>query len=79
MDERTKRIHKETAIQIATGIAINYPLNLILLWIFIDKMGIIDPISLGTLVTCCMTMVAYTRIFMIRTYFSKKFDPTLDK
>jgi hypothetical protein len=71
LSTRTKRIHKETGTQVATGLLINYPLNLSLLYIFIDKFGITDPLTLGTLVTCVMTVVAYTRIFLIRSYFDK--------
>jgi hypothetical protein len=74
MKTETKRIHKETATQIATGLAVNYPLNLFLLWIYIEKLGITDPITLGTLVTLVMTIVAYTRIFLLRSYFSKKYS-----
>jgi len=72
MKPETKQIHRETSFQIATGLAINYPLNLFLLYIYIDRLGITEPIMLGTLVTLVMTVVAYTRIFLIRSYFSKK-------
>ena len=71
--KETKRIHKETATQIATGLAINYPLNLFLLYIYIERFGITDPVILGTMVTLVMTIVAYTRIFLLRSYFSKKY------
>jgi len=72
MKPLTKQIHKETSFQIATGLAINYPLNLFLLYIYIERFGITEPVMLGTLVTLVMTIVAYTRIFLIRSYFSKK-------
>lgn len=72
MKPETKQIHRETSFQIATGLAINYPLNLFLLYIYIDRLGITEPIMLGTLVTLVMTVIAYTRIFLIRSYFSKK-------
>ena len=72
MKKETKQIHKETSFQIATGLAINYPLNLILLYIYIEHLGITEPVILGTLVTLVMTLVAYIRIFTIRTYFSRK-------
>lgn len=72
MKPETKQIHKETSFQIATGLAINYPLNLILLYIYIEHLGITEPVILGTLVTLVMTIVAYTRIFLIRSYFSRK-------
>ena len=73
MKKETKRIHKETATQIATGLAINYPLNLFLLYVYIERFGITDPVILGTMVTLVMTVVAYTRIFLLRSYFSKKY------
>lgn len=73
MNVETKRIHKETATQIATGLMVNYPLNLFLLWLYIEKFEITDPVTLGTMVTLVMTVVAYTRIFLLRTYFSKKY------
>jgi len=71
ISERTKRIHRETGTQVGTGLLVNYPLNLSLLYIFIEKVGINDPLLLGTMVTCVMTVVAYTRIFLIRSYFDK--------
>jgi len=71
--KETKRIHKETATQIATGLVINYPLNLFLLYVYIERFNITDPIILGTMVTLVMTVVAYTRIFLLRSYFSKKY------
>jgi len=73
MKKETKRIHKETATQIATGLVINYPLNLFLLYVYIERFNITDPIILGTMVTLVMTVVAYTRIFLLRSYFSKKY------
>ncbi len=73
MNKATKQIHKETSTQIATGLVINYPLNLFLLWLYIEKFEITDPVTLGTMVTLVMTFVAYTRIFLLRTYFSKKY------
>jgi|SaaInlV_125m_DNA_1040241.scaffolds.fasta_scaffold00461_13 hypothetical protein len=73
MNKATKQIHKETATQIATGLVVNYPLNLFLLWLYIEKFEITDPVTLGTMVTLVMTFVAYTRIFLLRTYFSKKY------
>jgi hypothetical protein len=71
ISKRTKQIHKETATQIGTGLLVNYPLNLSLLFIFIERLNVTDPIVLGTMVTCVMTVVAYIRVFLIRSYFSK--------
>lgn len=71
MNKKVRQRHKETATTVGTGLLINYPLNLFLLWLFIDHFNITDPILLGTLVTLLMTFVAYTRIYLIRRYYEK--------
>ena len=73
MKKVTKQIHKEVATQVSTGLAINYPLNLTLLYILIELYGVTDPLVIGTTITLIMTIDAYTRIFILRSYFSKKY------
>jgi len=73
MKKETIRIHKEVATQVSTGLAINYPLNLTLLYILIELYGVTNPLVIGTTITLIMTIVAYTRIFILRSYFSKKY------
>ena len=72
MKKETIRIHKEVATQVSTGLAINYPLNLTLLYILIELYGVTNPLVIGTTITLIMTVIAYIRIFTIRTYFSRK-------
>ena len=73
MKKETIRIHKEVATQVSTGLAINYPLNLTLLYILIELYKVTNPLVIGTTITLVMTVIAYTRIFIVRSYFSKKY------
>ena len=70
MSEKSRRIHKETAVTIATGLAINYPLNLSLLFIFLEVLEWNSTFAIGTTITGIMTCVAYTRVYTIRRFFS---------
>lgn len=69
MSESSRRIHKETATTVFTGLLINYPLNLIGLYILIDKLQWTNSIHIGTTITAYMTFIAYTRVYIIRRYF----------
>ena len=72
MNLKVRKRHKETAVTVLTGLLVNYPVNLVLLFIFIDYFGITDPLLLGTIITFLMTFVAYTRIYLIRRHYEKK-------
>ena len=76
MKKETLQIHKEVATQVSTGLVINYPLNLTLLYILIELYGVTNPLYIGTTITLIMTVIAYTRIFILRSYFSKKYKRT---
>ena len=71
MNQRTKQKHKETAMTVGTGLVINYPLNLFFLWLFISVMGITDPFTLSILITAVMTVLAYIRVYLVRSYYDK--------
>lgn len=73
MKLETKRLHKETLTQVATGIIINYPLNLLMLYTFIELWQILDPVRISIMTTIGFTLIAYIRIFLLRSYFSKKY------
>ena len=54
-----------------TGLLINYPVNLFLLWLFISVMDIKDPLTLSILISFFLTIVAYIRVFIVRSYYDK--------
>ena len=72
MSIQSRKRHKETATTVGTGLLINYPLNLFFLWFFMTIIEIDDPFILGTTITSIMTLVAYTRVYLIRRYYEKR-------
>jgi len=72
MSPKTRKIHQETITTVFTGLLINYPLNLLGLYICIDLLGWSDTFLIGTTITLWMTLVAYTRVFLIRRHFYNK-------
>ena len=71
MSPRVRQRHKETFTTVGTGLLVNYPLNLLGLWICIDLLEWTDSFLIGTTITAWMTIVAYTRVFLIRSYYDK--------
>lgn len=72
MSPRSRAIHKETFTTVFTGLLINYPLNLVGLFVCIDVLGMTSAFYIGTSITAFMTIVAYTRVYIIRRYFYDK-------
>jgi len=72
MSLESRQLHKETATAILTGIMVNFPLNLSLLYLWIDVLGWTSPLYIALSTTAIMTIVAYTRVYTIRRYFSKQ-------
>ena len=72
MSKEVRQIHKETAISVATGLMVNFPLNFALLYLWIDVLKWNDAFQIAVATTAVMTFVAYTRTYAIRRYFSKR-------
>ena len=68
----SREIHKETATTVGTGLMINYPLNVFLLFLFIDVFAWNNTFLIGTVVTGIITIVAYTRVYTIRQAFNNR-------
>lgn len=71
VNPKTKKIHKETATTVFTGLIINYPLNLLGLYICIDLLEWSSSVLIGSVITGYMTLVAYIRVYIIRTYYDQ--------
>ena len=71
MNHKVRQRHKETLTTVGTGLLVNYPLNLLGLYICIDLLEWTDSFLIGTTITAWMTVVAYTRVFLIRSYYDK--------
>jgi len=72
MSIKSRKLHKETATTVGTGLLINYPMNLFLLYLFIDIFSWSNTFHIGTAITGIMTFVAYTRVYTIRRYFNDR-------
>jgi hypothetical protein len=71
MSKESRKLHKETATTVFTGLVINYPLNLSLLFLFLEVLEWNSAFWIGTTITAMMTVVAYTRVYTIRRWFSR--------
>ena len=71
MSKESRKLHKETATTVFTGLVINYPLNLSLLFLFLEVLEWNSAFWIGTTITAMMTVVAYTRVYTIRRWFSQ--------
>ena len=63
------KLHRRFILWVVDSWLINYPLNLIGLWICIDLLEWTDSFTIGTTITAWMTGVAYTRVYIIRRHF----------
>jgi hypothetical protein len=72
MSKESRQIHKETAISIATGLMVNFPLNFSLIYLWVEVLEWTDAFDIAASTTAIMTIVAYTRVYMIRRHFHKK-------
>jgi len=72
MSVKSRKIHKETATTVGTGLLINYPLNILGLYICIDVLQMNSSVAIGTSITIAMTFVAYTRVYTIRRWFNDR-------
>ena len=71
MSPRSRQRHKETLTTVGTGLLINYPLNLVGLYVTITLLGMTAPFWIGTTITAFMTFVAYVRVYLIRRYYDR--------
>ena len=71
MSKKSRQRHKETAMVVLSGLLINYPAQLLLLWLFISVMEITDPVTLSVLISANLTVVAYIRVYIVRSYYDK--------
>jgi putative effector of murein hydrolase len=66
MTVNKKDIFKETLVLVLSGLAINFPLNIVILYVLIDVMEIKNTIVLSVVATAIFTAVALARTYTIR-------------
>ena len=70
MNKRQKTAFKETLVTVFTGLVINWPISIVLLYLFIDVLAL-PTIIVSILLTASFTIIATIRVFTIRMWFSK--------
>lgn len=66
MLKANKGIARETSIIVFSGLAINYPLSIIVAWLLISVMEISSALVFATAQTVIFTITSWIRIYYIR-------------
>ena len=72
MSEKSRNLHQRTAGTVFSGLIVNYPLQLFILWVLIDVYGVSSAFLLGTYTTLLMTLFAYTRVYLVLRFFDTR-------
>lgn len=67
-----REIARESIIHVLLGALINFPLNIFFTWLVIVQLENTDPIVLSTTITVGISIVAFTRIYIVRTLTEKR-------
>ena len=66
------KIIRESLVNVFTGLMVNYPLSLLVLYLLLDVFEIQDTFWVGTIVTAVLTITAFIRVFWIRSYYENR-------
>jgi len=70
MNKRQRIAFKETLVTVFTGLVINWPISIVLLYLFIDVLAL-STFTVSILLTVAFTVIAIIRVFTIRMWFTK--------
>jgi len=70
MNKRQRTAFKETLVTVFTGLVINWPISIVLLYLFIDVLAL-STFTVSILLTASFTIIAIIRVFTIRMWFTK--------
>lgn len=66
------RVLQESLVNVLTGALVNYPLSMFFLWLFMDKLNMQDVFWIATYSTLCMTVIAFIRVYWIRSWYESR-------
>lgn len=72
VSQEVREIHARTASVVFSGLVINYPLQILVLYILIDRFSVLDSFWIATYSTLIMTVFAYTRVYIVNRFFTKR-------
>jgi hypothetical protein len=65
-------VAKESAVHVLAGLITNYPLSLFCIWLCIDVLEMTNTFYIGTTTTAIITVVAYVRVYLIRSRYENQ-------
>ena len=71
MNKRQKKAMKESVVTVASGMMINWPVSVVFLYVFIERMKM-DILEASIYMTMGFTIVALIRVYVIRLIFEKR-------
>jgi len=72
MTKTEKAALQESVVQVGVALAINFPLQTLLLWLMIDQWNWHSAFAISITTTAIMTIVALIRTYMIRMEIEKR-------
>jgi len=72
MGRKVREIHARTASVVFSGLIINYPLSIGILYLLLDVMGVSDSFWIATYSTMFMTVFAYICVYIVNRFFANK-------
>ena len=70
MNQRQRKAFKESLVTVGTGLLLNWPISIVLLYLFIDVLAL-STLMLAILLTAVFTIIAVARVYIIRMWYSK--------
>ena len=71
MNKRQRKAMKESVVTVASGMMINWPVSVVFLYVFIERMKM-DILEASIYMTMGFTIVALIRVYVIRLIFEKQ-------
>lgn len=73
MSEKNIKIKamKQSLVTVFSGLAINFPLQFLILYVCLDVMGLTSSLIISVITAAIMTVTAIIRCYIINIYFDK--------
>ena len=72
MKQLNKEVFKETLVIVFSGLVLNYPLNIVVIWLLVDLFSLTNAILIATLSSIIFTIVSIIRVYFVRLKMEKR-------
>ncbi len=70
MNQRQRQALRESLVTVGSGLLLNWPISIVLLYFFIDVLAL-STLWVSIWLTLVFTIIAVFRVFIIRMWYSK--------